>query len=363
MSSASGSEAVSQTSESGQRLAFPDPESAFASEHKSTTDSSASKTSAQSKEIANDIWEENKLEQTGSRYISTKGWQGSPREVLEHLLKEALKLGFQDQKDKGTLKAKLYELQTAQEGSSQIYKPSRTFDEQAHFDTQFFDTINRPESVQLVKSHRPHVYFANIEPYRQIMKIDKSVNLMRMVLNIKPEQIKDVTQKVVDIISSLDYVATVKITKNLQAADQFFDNVIIYFADPSRSEKVADLAKRLRGFAEDTRNGHAAMLAPIDPEIQGIAFGDNRYDGQQEYPSWGKVRAYAIAEAIWDLKEKGVRINFETLMPKVEERFREDQFPIDPEKSSFASIVKKQSIAYLLITWGTSTCTGLLRKN
>ena len=50
---------------------------------------------------------------------------------------------------------------------------------------------------------------------------------MRMVLNVKPDRVIDVTRQIINTISCLDYVLGVKIAKNISEADNHFDNMII----------------------------------------------------------------------------------------------------------------------------------------
>jgi len=282
-------------------------------------------------------------------YNPESGWIGSSCQTSNLLLQRALtQLDIKSYSEIETLTDdiyRLYRIGNKHDRDSFMQKvgknPKSIQDTiwylQQRFNEDSFESINRPEGVEGIITPG-YVSFTN-KDMEDISKEESGNNIMRMSININPHRFIDVTNKIIENISTLDYVMNIKVTSNLKIADEYYDNMIIYFkkgkysfgelqgsesqtlSDLSRSENLVDLTNRVSDLleGEDTRHGHAAFLQPIAPEKQGIAYGENFYDTVLSQ-SWGEYRARAIAEALLDLNTSGQDITFETALPKVEEQ-------------------------------------------
>lgn len=238
-------------------------------------------------------------------------YHGSSRETLESLLHEIVKLNINDYKNPSALLEDIYN----------FYKGNNQKHEQSSFDEQFFEDIQCPDGVKRTTLQRAgkeeeYVYFVNEEEYARADK-EKFSNYTRMVLNLKPDRAKTVTQEIITKIAKLPYVGGIKVAKNIGEADVPLDNVIIGFHDPSGSTHRGDLEQLLCPYKNDTRSSHASMLEPIDNEIQGIAFGD-----YAKGSSFGITRCIQISNAMWSLNMRNKEINFKTLLEKVTQNFK-----------------------------------------
>ncbi len=93
------------------------------------------------------------------------------------------------------------------------------------------------------------------------------------------------------------------------------DNTIIYFFDSASNANREALEKLLRDthdLAKYTRPCHPAMMMPIKDSsgnsIEGIAFAEER--GIPAGMCWGDTCVRPIAEAVWELRGKGEKIDF-----------------------------------------------------
>jgi hypothetical protein len=144
----------------------------------------------------------------------------------------------------------------------------------------------------------------------------QEVLLGRFALNVLPDQLIGVVQHMVQRIAPLSYVSNLKVVSDTDG-DKRLDKVVILFCDSTERNKQSELGQHLLEYAKYTQPSHPAMMEPIAPDVQGIAFADQR-DGT----SFTDTRTLPIAEAMMNLSQMGQDITLETLELEVKKAFR-----------------------------------------
>jgi len=263
--------------------------------------------------------------QTHPKYIIGSGWQGPPRQGLESFLKtittpEVLSsLKEKNRKERYRYLHRLYRENTEEQP---------TFDEELHFDEHFVETTQCPDGWERKPTDdSPYIVFYNkVEDERA--KADEYRHYESLRPNIHPYRFKEKFPELLETLAKFSYVGAAKVAKNINQAHRMFDNFVIAFHNPPGSTNRSDLELLLRSYVNDTRDGHPAMLKPIDDQIQGIGWAD--YSGGK---SFGGTRCLPIEKAIWALEMRKEEITFETLLQETEKQFRNaDIDPNDPSK-------------------------------
>jgi hypothetical protein len=178
---------------------------------------------------------------------------------------------------------------------------------------QSLEDIPRSEDIQvkIQQKHegRGYFHFKNTK----VAASDKA-SRRRFSLNVQPDHILQVTKDLVEKVSGLPYVSSMKVAYSSYDAINARDNAIVYFYDSANGANKSELEEILRTYATSgqTRSRLPAMMEPIG---RGIAFAD-----QSKGDSWGKTRMHAIAEVAWKLKNDP-EMNLETFLRKVQWQF------------------------------------------
>jgi hypothetical protein len=235
------------------------------------------------------------------------GWQGSSRETMEGLVRKVAQLDRSKYATVGELHDAIYEMYAINERQPGFSRPM----DEKRYQTSLLG-IDTPSGVG-VELNGGFINFS-LET-NNVIESGNDHDMRRAALNIQPDHIRDVTQEIVRDVSALPYVSEVKTTYRQKEAIERLDNMVIYFSDPPGSGNKRDLEQRIRRHAPYTRPGHPAMMEPLDPSIQGIAFAD-----QSKGKSFGDTRILPIAEAAWDLAAQGRQNDDRALLAEVERR-------------------------------------------
>ncbi len=261
---------------------------------------------------------------SSSSNYSDQGWQGTSVHTFEALLRKVVQdFKVENYEKRKTLKKSIYDICVR---SSKILHVDENEDKEyiKYLDSNLNKVFNNNKEIE------ENLRFKTKNGYRHfIHRVGTQPKEMRrrFSLNIYPNKIPEVGPEILRETALFPYVYDIKIAEKKSTAERKLDNIIVFFYESEDGENKNDLLRVLLKYQQYTRLGHPAMLEPLDPKIQGIAFAHQAI-ATREGEGWGKTRIRHIADCMWKFKQGGEEITFEKLLPEVQRRFRENS--IDP---------------------------------
>ena len=257
----------------------------------------------------------------------TQSFQGSSKETFHAFLQKAVRLDIRKYKSVNELKRTLYDIYSPNTEAIKKIK-IKNKDNKAYKNAldnsleKAFEGTQVPTSIRKLGVSQGYLQFAHT-----INPKDTTTSPMNVSFNFKPDNIEEQFPTILRDIATLPYVTKVKVAYDKKLATVRRDNIVVYFYNSADGGNKNQLEQHLRNYGEYTRPDNPPMKAPIEG-IQGIVSADQKW-AKVEKRGWGMTRIRHIADIMWDLSLRKEEISFEKLLPKVQERFRENH--IDPE--------------------------------
>ncbi|MEO0131073.1 MAG: T3SS effector HopA1 family protein [candidate division WOR-3 bacterium] len=227
---------------------------------------------------------------------------------------------------------------------SEFYnKPKNPYNKviSGRIDEKIISQLEKPENSN-IKIFKEHPYWLYCSVNKGVEKFDvsgKGTKMGRIYLNIIPEKIPELFEKIAENTQKEGLNIEIKTTKNYSDASERIDKLIIYFSEKD-SEKILEIIDKIYKenniyFIQEIPKFTAQLKTGEGERMNGVSFGEEPIFWGE---SFGTIRAKILGEIIYiNVKKTGdylLNQNFDLKSDFVEMC---KKYSIDPNNPAFNS--------------------------